>query len=363
MSRCLIALGSNLGNRREILDQAIEKLRRTAGLKVLSVSAPRETAPVGGPANQPFFLNAAAVLDTSLEPLALLTLLQQIEMEAGRRRGEIWGPRTLDLDMLLYDELVLSTPTLLLPHPRMAWRRFVLECAAEVAGEMRHPVIGWTVARLLEHLNSALPYVAITGAIGVGKSHLARLLCEKTSAQLISEPLDEKNLEIFYENPASHAWATELEFLRRRTELLATDKRDSPIFADHASMVPAKIGTVPRQGAISDFWFDQSLAFARAWLPESQQPALFERWQEAREKVAQPKLIVLLDAPFDVLMDRIRRRGRHGEQYLIPEQLERIRQSIIDQASQPGLGPVLKTTSADIDSTLDEVLAAIKAME
>jgi 2-amino-4-hydroxy-6-hydroxymethyldihydropteridine diphosphokinase len=347
MPHCLIGLGSNLGNRREIIEEAMAKLRRPPRIRVIGVSSFRETASIGGPADQPPYLNAAALLDSSLHPQALLALLQQIEAEAGRRRKETWGPRTLDLDLLLYGELVLSTPTLVLPHPRMAWRRFVLEPAAEVAGQMRHPLIGWTVAGLLEHLNTAMPYVAVAGPIAAGKTHLARLLCDKTSARLISEALNEKSLEIFYADPAGNAWTMELEFLHKRTDLLAVD---SAAWSE-------------RRPAVSDFWFDQSPAFARAWLSESHWPAFFERWQEARQKVVQPKLIVLLDAPAETLMDRIRRRGRRGEEFLSPEKIDRIRQSIIDQASQPGLGPVLKTSGADIQSALVEVSAAMQAMQ
>ena len=287
MSSCLIGLGSNLGNRRAIIEEALAKLRRHSQVQVVRASSFHETMPIGGPADQPPYLNAAAVLDSSLQPQALLEMLQQIENEAGRRRNETWGPRTLDLDLLLYGELVLSTPTLILPHPRMAWRRFVLEPAAEVAGEMRHPIIGWTIARLLEHLNTALPYVAVAGAIAAGKTHLARLLCEKTSARLIAEPLDEKSLEIFYADPAGNAWRVELEFLRSAS---GTAGPDSPDWSR-------------RRPAVSDFWFDQSSAFARAWLSESQWPLFFERWQQAREKVVPPKLIVLLD---------VARRGAYG---------------------------------------------------
>ncbi len=347
MSNCLIGLGSNLGNRREIIEVALAKLRRCDQVQVVKASSLHETAPIGGPADQAPYLNAAAAIDSSLQPQALLEVLQQIETEAGRRRNETWGPRTLDLDLLLYGELVLSTPTLILPHPRMAWRRFVLEPAAEVAGQMRHPIIGWNIARLLEHLNTALPYVAVAGAIAAGKTHLARLLCEKTSARLIAEPLDEKSLEMFYADPAGNAWTMELEFLDKRAELLALD---SP---DWSRCRPA----------VSDFWFDQSCAFARAWLSESQWPLFFERWQRAREKVVPPKLIVFLDSPAEALMDRIRRRGRKGEQNLNMERLDRIRRSILEQASQPGLGPVLITSGADIQSALDEALAAMQAME
>ena len=345
MSRCLIGLGSNLGDRRAILDSAFRALRNSPPIRVVSVSSVHETAPVGGPTGQPSFLNAAAVLDSSLPPQALLELLQKIESQHGRERAETWGPRTLDLDLLLYDDFTMSTPVLVLPHPRMAWRRFVLEPAAEVAGEMLHPTIGWTISRLLDHLNTALPYVAVTGAIAAGKTHLARLLCDKLSARPIFESLDERRLEAFYADPAGHAWALELEFLRQRTGLLS---RDSPFWSD-------------RGLAISDFWFDQSAAFARAWLSESQWPSFRELWRQSRQKVVQAKLLVVIDEPAEVLMDRIEHRARPGENRLIATQLERIRRSILDQASQPGLGPVLRLT-ADPEWSLRESLAAIQAM-
>jgi 2-amino-4-hydroxy-6-hydroxymethyldihydropteridine diphosphokinase len=164
MATALVALGSNLGDRRELLDQALRDLADCAAIEVLAVSGYRETVAVGGPAGQAAFLNAAARLRTALEPQALLDELQAIEQRLGRVRTERWGPRSVDLDLLLYEELQLDTPRLTLPHPRMAFRRFVLEPAAEVGGELLHATTGWTVSRLLEHLNSAKPYVVVLTA-------------------------------------------------------------------------------------------------------------------------------------------------------------------------------------------------------
>ena len=195
MSVCLIGLGSNQGDRRAFLDAAVARFVACPWIKLIAVSAWRETAPAGGPPGQPRFLNGALTLQTSLEPHELLALTQQIESDLGRRRTERWGPRTVDLDILLYGERVLHTPSLTIPHPRMAWRRFVLEPAAEVAGAMPHPTIRWTVARLLEHLDSARPYVAVTGPIAAGKTWLAKRLAAALSARLISErPEDRKSV-------------------------------------------------------------------------------------------------------------------------------------------------------------------------
>ena len=153
-----------------MLDEALARLGSIQTSEVARRSRYHKTLPAGGPDAQPAYLNAAAVLQTSLSPQTLLAELQKIEADLGRQRAEHWGPRTIDLDLLLYDNLTRTDPDLVIPHPRMAWRRFVLEPAAEVAPEMVHPGTGWTIARLLDHLNQTPWYLAIAGPIGVGKS-------------------------------------------------------------------------------------------------------------------------------------------------------------------------------------------------
>lgn len=161
MPRALVALGSNLGDRARLLNEAVRWLDELPHGQVLQSSAVRETAAVGGPPEQGAFLNAAAVLQTELTPRALFQALQELERRAGREPGLPWGPRPLDLDLLLYDDVVLNEPALTLPHPRLAVRRFVLEPAADVAPRWVHPLFRSTLSQLREHLRHAPPLVLL----------------------------------------------------------------------------------------------------------------------------------------------------------------------------------------------------------
>lgn len=150
-NHCAIALGSNLGDSQQTLKQAIDRLNETAEITVNRVSSWYETLPIG-PA-QPNYLNGCARLTTRLSPETLLDTLLSIEDEFGRVRQERWGARTLDLDLLLYEDLVLETPRLQLPHPRMRERAFVLVPLAEIAPDWIDPVTKSAIAHLKDHID------------------------------------------------------------------------------------------------------------------------------------------------------------------------------------------------------------------
>lgn len=151
MPLAAIALGSNLGDRETTLARAAESLAALG--RVTAVSPWLQTAPVGY-ADQPDFLNGAVLLETQLPPTELLHHLLQIELKHGRDRshGIVKGPRTLDLDLLLYDDVVMATPELTLPHPEMHTRHFVLEPLAAIAPEWMHPILQQSIQQLLQKL-------------------------------------------------------------------------------------------------------------------------------------------------------------------------------------------------------------------
>lgn len=164
MSNCYIALGGNLGTVQATFQQALALLDGTSGVKVVDSSRSYTTSPVGSHAGEQF-LNAAAQLHTTLSPSELLIVLQSVETRLGRIRTRHWGPRTLDLDLLLYDQAIVSTPTLTVPHPHLWYRRFVLDPLVEIAPQQIHPRHGLTIAELHARLQSRpLPCVLLGGS-------------------------------------------------------------------------------------------------------------------------------------------------------------------------------------------------------
>lgn len=156
--RAFLALGSNLGDRDATIDGALTALSHTPGIVLVQTSTVITTDPVGGPPGQSAYRNAVVEVSTTFDPHRLLLCCHQIEDAFGRSResGVRWGPRTLDIDLLLYDDQIVSDCRLQLPHPRMHERPFVLSPLQEIAPDVVHPVTGQTIHEMCTALACAL---------------------------------------------------------------------------------------------------------------------------------------------------------------------------------------------------------------
>jgi 2-amino-4-hydroxy-6-hydroxymethyldihydropteridine diphosphokinase len=226
MARAAIALGANLGDRSTALDAALTALGSSRGVRVLEISSYHETAPVGGPPGQPPYLNAAATLETDLAPEPLLQLLLAIEQQFGRTRGIPDAPRTLDLDLLLYDDQVRPGPDPVVPHPRMHDREFVLGPLAEVVPDAVHPTTGLRIrdllARVRGHQSSSTRLdgmrILVTGATsGIGQATALAL------AHLGADIVVHGRREI-----AAREVVARIRAVGRRSEYLLADLTDEP---------------------------------------------------------------------------------------------------------------------------------------
>jgi 2-amino-4-hydroxy-6-hydroxymethyldihydropteridine diphosphokinase len=155
--RAYLGLGSNLGDRRANIEEALRRLDATDDIRVVTRSSICETDPVGGP-EQPRYMNAACEVETRMSPRELLRAALAVESDMGRKRGVRWGPRVIDIDILIAGHEVLDDPDLTVPHPLMTEREFVLRPLAEIAPDLRHPGSGRDIRSLLAdvlHLKAA----------------------------------------------------------------------------------------------------------------------------------------------------------------------------------------------------------------
>jgi 2-amino-4-hydroxy-6-hydroxymethyldihydropteridine diphosphokinase len=333
MPRALVALGANLGDRVQTLQRAVERIAQDAAQGPLSVSGMHETAPVGGPAEQNAFLNAAVAFETSLEPAALHAVLKRIEHDLGRVRGERWGARAIDLDLLLYDgassegecaepQMVL-TAELQVPHPRMSFRRFVLEPAVEVAPQMIQPLIGWSVEQLLDHLNHAPQHVAVVGLAESRPEELARAAATQVKACFVAE------------SPAG-------ESLTGRFDLSGPAPSRPIQFRDRIASVLAAANCPPATTLISAFCVEES--------EEAERP--LERSRQKLPSIVLPiKLLIVLDDWASLVAAKVGTSAVAGDSHAP------LRWVVDDYQ-----GPILCAGRSDFESQLNEITAAVVAM-
>lgn len=180
MPRCHIALGGNVGDVARSFGDALSRLAGTSHVTVVRTSSIFQTRPVGPRSGQEY-RNAAAEIETSLAPLALLDVLQDLERQAGRIRGEHWAPRPLDLDLIFYADQVVKNDRLCVPHPACWYRRFVLDPLATIAADVLHPCKGLTVGELRSRLLARPLRLALAGSTLAQRERLTRILTGSTA--------------------------------------------------------------------------------------------------------------------------------------------------------------------------------------
>lgn len=177
-----------MGDSAATLRAAVDEIAALPDVRLIRQSRWHRTQPIGGPTGQADYVNGAALVETSIPPLTLLAELQQIEGRHGRTRTKRWGPRTLDVDVLLYGNEVCETDMLTLPHPRMTFRRFVLVPAVEIAPKLLHPVVGWPIQQLLVHLQQASDLLAIVSPSDATRKQLTDFLSQNAAAASTESP-------------------------------------------------------------------------------------------------------------------------------------------------------------------------------
>ena len=301
-AHCLIGCGANEGARREQLNQAIDMLRFMPGVRLVDVSQFLETLPVGGPPGQSPYLNAACLIETTFKPAEVLDMLLAVENTLHRSRETRWGPRTIDLDLLLYDDCVLKTECLQVPHPRMTTRRFVLEPAAAIAADLKHPVAGCTIRELLENISERHLHVAVVGVPGSGAPEIADAVADVTLSRLIHAPAP-LPLNSFGAPNGEHS-AIKEETVDQL--LLLSQKYAAPLLKANWPVDP--------HGTVTDYWIE-SIRLAAQTNSVSDTNKQFENaFATISQETVVPNVILLLNVNHQTLSERIAYRTHSAQQ-------------------------------------------------
>jgi len=350
MTIAYIGLGSNLGNRQQHIKTALEKLGEAEQIELVRVSEVIETAPLaaqataGAAANQPGYLNAVAEIKTTLSAEDLHKKIAEIEISLGRVRRIKWSPRTIDLDLLLYDEKIINRANLTVPHPQMHLRSFVLKGLCELNGALVHPVLKKTVDELAARLNGMdfvingdLPQlVSMAGIIGVGKTTLTKRLSKLFGRKAIFEAYDRNPfLPQVYAGKNELALDSQLYFLTSRVAQL-----------NNHSLAVGEI-------VFADYVFDKELIYAKQLL-NAEQLALYNKiHKQIIADVAAPVLVIYLTDSVGNCLERIHSRNRPYEQKIEPQFLDSLIRGHEKLFADWGKCPVIRQQMPDFDSGKD----------
>ncbi|WP_417871170.1 2-amino-4-hydroxy-6-hydroxymethyldihydropteridine diphosphokinase [Winogradskyella sp.] len=325
-----IALGSNKGNKLEYLQLAIDAIFEKVGA-VYKISKVYETPALGFEGDN--FYNACIKIETELKPKKLLKTLKQIESDLGRtaKQSDSYESREIDLDILFYEEEVINEKSLIIPHPAIHLRKFVLEPLSTIARDVKHPVFNKTISELLDACNDKSEieaikiwlknpknnfdfgnynFIAIEGNIGAGKTSLSHKIAQDFNAKLILERFaDNPFLPKFYKEPERYAFTLEMSFLADRYQQISDDLSQLDLFKDFM---------------VSDYDVHKSLIFSKVTLAEDEFRLYRKLFYQVYKDIARPDLYVYLYQNTERLQANIKKRGRKYEKEIQDDYLEKI---------------------------------------
>ena len=325
-----ISLGSNQGDRLKHLQQAVDFIFKRIG-NIQLIAKVYNTPALGF--DGPNFLNTCLVVRSDMSAQTAMETLLDIEKQMGRERANSGGyeSRIIDLDMLMFNDEVIHTKILTVPHPRIANRRFVLQPLYEIAPKKTHPTLQQSISDLLESTGdksvlepinlwlknpskqynlSQYNYIAIEGNIGAGKTSLATKISTDFNAKLILERFaDNPFLPKFYEDAKRYAFTLEMSFLADRYQQISDDLSQLDLFKDFI---------------VSDYDIYKSLIFSKITLPEDEFRLYRRLFYLMYKDIAKPELYVYLYQNTERLQENIKKRGRDYEQNIDNDYLDKI---------------------------------------
>ena len=331
-----IALGSNKGDKFNYLQLAVNAIHQKIG-SIRKLSKVYESPAFGFEGDN--FFNACIKIDTHLRPKKVLSTLLAIEKELGRTPSAkgTYESRCIDLDLLLYEDEIIESKTLVLPHPEMHKRQFVIQPLKDIAKQVEHPKLNTTIEDLaiqckdntevkpikiwLKNPSKAYDfslynYIAIEGNIGAGKTSLATKLAKDFNAKLILERFaDNPFLPKFYKEPQRYAFTLEMSFLADRYQQISDDLSQLDLFKDFI---------------VSDYDVFKSLIFSKITLPADEFMLYRKLFYQVYKDIPKPDLYVYLYQNIERLQENIKKRGRKYEKEIQDEYLDKINSGYLD---------------------------------
>ncbi len=347
-----IGLGGNLGDRKSNIDKAVQSLCETPNILVERVSSVVETKPLND-AEQPKYLNCVVEIRTSLTAAKLHQQLIRIENALGRKRGEKWASRTIDIDLLLFGNEVISSDTLTVPHSQMHLRSFVLAGLCELNPKLLHPVLNETIDTLAGRLNGGnfalMPdmsqLMSIAGNIGAGKTTLTKILAEAFKGKAIFEAYDTNPfLSKVYAGNHDLALDSQLYFLFTRLEQLKP-----------ASLEKGKV-------VVSDYLFQKEQIYAKLTL-NTEQLVLYQKFYSiVSPAITNPVVVIYLQNPPKQCLERIHKRSRPYEQRIEGSFLEAIGAGYEQGLRDWKICPVIRLSNFDCfdKNAVDSLIRQLK---